>query len=635
MRWIGCFALLLVMLGVSAMGPPPAESRYEIEWEVVNPFRFFTDAAETRRHKQVYEQLTPEQRRNPTLNAERELQSRYPNGWSANIVGGTCWDASRNLYDCADGNAYVHPSAHRVRAKIKGIPDAAAVNCTWLTTPIGPAPRRGAAETRPCDSPVELEIPYSDTDRRNGARITVEVGGRRVSEAIIKVEDLFIVGMGDSFGSGEGNPDVPVQFSREREADYGRLGQSVQFAGYPARVGGWLQIGDDEFQTRNARWLDQACHRSLYSYQLRAALQLALESPHRAVTFVGVACSGAEITTGLFLRYKGNEWVENPPELSQISAVAQAQCGHHLAPDREYPEAYHMRGKVSELQLGLVLRKCDAERARRVDLIFLSIGGNDIGFARLVANAVLRDRTVLRRLGGWFGQVFSAEDVDAPMSELAARYRALGRALHNILHVPWNQSDRIILTGYPGMSLMSDGRTVCPSGQLGMDILPQFSLRADRALEGERVAQKLYQVMRSAARREGWRLADSHREEFLGRGICAGAASFAAADELRLPRKRDGVWEPYNPSEFRPYAARKRWFRTPNDAFMTGNFHVTGSLLQQVLQVQNLTWTQLLLASTYSGAFHPTAEGHAAMADAVVREARSVLERHSGRYLWK
>jgi len=30
------------------------------------------------------------------------------------------------------------------------------------------------------------------------------------------------------------------------------------------------------------------------------------------VTFVGLACSGAEITAGLFLRYKGNEWVPNP-----------------------------------------------------------------------------------------------------------------------------------------------------------------------------------------------------------------------------------------------------------------------------------------------------------------------------------
>ena len=43
----------------------------------------------------------------------------------------------------------------------------------------------------------------------------------------------------------------------------------------PARVGDWKAIGDKAFIEENARWLDQACHRSLYSHQLRAALQLA------------------------------------------------------------------------------------------------------------------------------------------------------------------------------------------------------------------------------------------------------------------------------------------------------------------------------------------------------------------------
>jgi hypothetical protein len=36
----------------------------------------------------------------------------------------------------------------------------------------------------------------------------------------------------------------------------------------------------------------------------------------------------------------------------------------------------------------------------------------------------------------------------------------------------------------------------------------------------------------------------------------------------------------------------------------------------------------VLLAATYGGAFHPTAEGQAAMADAVVARARAVLARH-------
>jgi hypothetical protein len=90
---------------------------------------------------------------------------------------------------------------------------------------------------------------------------------------------------------------------------------------------------------------------------------------------------------------------------------------------------------------------------------------------------------------------------------------------------------------------------------------------------------------------------------------------------------------PYNPSEWRAYAPRQRWFRTPNDAFMTGHFHVPQSLMQSVMKQQGLEWVQLLLASTYSGSFHPTAEGHAAIADSVAGRAREIIakyERRSG-----
>ena len=97
---------------------------------------------------------------------------------------------------------------------------------------------------------------------------------------------------------------------------------------------------------------------------------------------------------------------------------------------------------------------------------------------------------------------------------------------------------------------------------------------------------------------------------------------------MRLPRKINGIWKPYNPADFRAYASRQRWFRTPNDAFMTGNFHVAASLLQKVMKMNSLAWFQLLLASTYSGSFHPTAEGHAAIADALSDKARTVLRKY-------
>jgi hypothetical protein len=348
---------------------------------------------------------------------------------------------------------------------------------------------------------------------------------------------------------------------------------------------------------------------------------------------VGVACSGAETVFGLFLAYKGHEWVPNPPELSQVSAVAQAQCAGREARDYDLPEAYHINGRVPELKGGLVLKKCDAEKARKIDLLFVSIGGNDVGFARLVANAVLSDSSMLRNLGGWFGHVHGFAEANILLDGLDDRLKTVNRAVHNLLHVPWAEADRVILTGYPPMAVLDDGKSVCPDGRAGMTVLDDFLLSEAKAREGGVAGERLNNIMKESARQHQWRFADTHRAAFRGRGLCAGlnALSWSMADELRLPRKIDGAWQPYNPSEWRAYASRQRWIRTPNDAFMTGNFHVSQSLLQNVLKTQTLSWVQPLLASIYSGAFHPTAEGHAAIADAVLEQARGVVAKYEAK----
>jgi hypothetical protein len=613
-------ALLLAAAGHGAAAGP------QIEWRIENPFRFFEDPADTEVHRATFAALTPGERRSPVLNAERALGSRDPEGWAQTMLGKSCWDARLNRHACAGTRDYIHPRSHMVVAGLSDLEDADALGCTWLTAPRGRG-LRGIAKTQRCDESIRLDIPYP-----GGAEVSVEIGGLRVAAADVRPIDLLVVGMGDSFASGEGNPDVAVRFSRERSADYGKPTADSDLTGYPARVGGWSQIGDSEFIAHNPRWLDQACHRSLYSHQLRAALQLAIEDPHRAVTFVGVACSGAEITQGLFLRYKGNEWVPNPPELSQISSVAQAQCGGHEAPLHGLPEAYHMSGQVPDLKGHLELRKCDIERARKIDLLLVAIGGNDVGFTRLVANAVLTDQSILKRLGGWMGHIHGATEAGPQLRTLAYRYKALKRAFHYILHMPWDQPDRVLLTAYPGLAFLEDGRRVCRDGQAGMDVLSSyFFLSSRKTGESTSVAEQLNETMRAAAREHGWSFVDSHRRAFLGRGVCAGWSEHALtiADDLRLPRRSaSGEWVPYNPADYPPYAPRQRWFRTPNDAFMTAHFHVAGSVAQNVLRSQSLSWFQLMLAATYSGAFHPTAEGQAAIADAVADRARAVLARY-------
>ena len=562
-----CLALTLAMLGAGAAAAEP-----QIVWQVENPFRFFLDPADTQVHRATWQSLSETERGHPVQAAERALGERHPDGWSTFTFTKTCWDWTRNRYTCRERADYLNPKSHTVLVRLEGLEDAQTVDCSWLTSPQGQGrgPRIKVV-TLPCDTPVQLDVPYP-----GGAWLSVEIGGSQVAETAARVTDLFVVGMGDSFASGEGNPDVPVRFSPERTTDYGFGSNNTPLSGYPARIGDWKEIGDRKFIEENAQWQDQACHRSLYSHQLRAALQLAVEDPHRAVTFVGVACSGAEATFGLFLQYKGNEWVPNPPDLPQISAVAEAQCGGKGARAYDLPEAYHIGGRIPELQGGLVLRKCDVERARKIDLLFLSIGGNDVGFSRLVANAVLADQSILRKLGGWFGQVHGFAEATSQLDALDDRLKSVNRALHNLLHLPWPESDRIILTGYPPMALLDDGKSVCPDGRAGMNVMSEFSLSEAKAREGSVAAERLNDIMRESAHQHSWTFVDGHRAAFRGRGLCAGYtdAPWTMADELRIPRKINGIWDPFNPSQWRAYAPRQRLFRTPNDAYMTGNFHV-------------------------------------------------------------
>ncbi|MEI9901681.1 MAG: hypothetical protein WDN31_17980 [Hyphomicrobium sp.] len=210
------------------------------------------------------------------------------------------------------------------------------------------------------------------------------------------------------------------------------------------------------------------------------------------------------------------------------------------------------------------------------------------------------------------------------------RYKSLNRAIHYLLHVPWEQSDRVLLTAYPGLALQGDGTSTCPDGGDGMDVLPDFQLEPGQAPRRHLDRRQAQHGDEGGGRPLSVTFVESHRRDFLGRGICAGTTYDGAniADDLRLPRKTAEGWRPYNPADYKAYASRQRWFRTPNDAFMTGNFHVAASLLQKVLKLDAFAWFQLVLASTYSGAFHPTAEGQAAIADAVAHKARGVLAKY-------
>ena len=114
-----------------------------------------------------------------------------------------------------------------------------------------------------------------------------------------------------------------------------------------------------------------------------------------------------------------------------------------------------------------------------------------------------------------------------------------------MLHVPWNESDRIVLTAYPGMALLGDGSSVCPDGHPGMEVVADFKLSGAKAREGTWIADKLHRGMLERDRAQldvrGGAPPRLHRARHL-RGFTDNA--FSIADDLRLPRRTADGWHP-------------------------------------------------------------------------------------------
>jgi hypothetical protein len=476
-----------------------------------------------------------------------------------------------------------------------------------------------------CGAPVRMRVRYG-----RPTRVTADLAAPgepvRRATADVTVRDLLIAGLGDSIASGDGNPDRPValadegfcfrRFSPGGAAEYFRPGRAG-FSGDRA-CDGDNGNGNDraEWARLSARWMNGACHRSLYAYQLRAALALAVQNPHIAVTFLPLACTGATIADGLLNGQRSRELV----------------CGPDGAPCPSTTPA-----QFAQLR-ALVAR---TER-RRLDLVFLTIGANDINFAGLVADIIIEgkaERALLSRAG----IITSTDAAQAALDKkLPSDFTRLRDALRPLVN---GGLERVVYVSY-GNPALSPETGPCPGGRDGFDIHPSFGvdgerLRRDVTFVQDRFLPALKAIVTCSAGKacpapDAMTFVDDHQAAFAGHGFCARAESDPPFDrECFLPDGKSftaslvaGATDPMvcnaSVSAFRPYASRARWIRTPNDAYFAAMSFPEGvSAAIRPSSLHDATWG--VMAAVYGGAIHPTAEGHAAMADAALAGARNVL----------
>ena len=614
-------ASVLVGLPASwAQAQTAADSPLQISWEVRNRFRLF-------REERDFLLQTDATRGRSILAAEQALEIQSDGrGWARNVVNRLCIDlAGRVNEPCTRDNvkeSYLTPADHAVVVRLAG-PIPVGATCAWsLDDGDGPT-----QSTFDCAEPVNFRARYGRT-----TAVTVDVssgseGSQRVSTEIA-VRDIFIAGLGDSIASGEGNPDRPVALADEGFCFRSYLGTAYAQYYRPSRAGykggraceapDTLQV----WQRQSALWFNSSCHRSLYSYQTRTALALAVQYPHIAVTYLPLACTGATIADGLFGAQRAREC---PP--SKSASTCQGTVNGQLAELREAVTAAKRR-----------------QPDRKLDLVLLSIGANDIYFSGLVADVIV-DTPTERALFRRSGVMASVDDARGALTrDLPQGFSKLREALKPLV----GDMSRVVYTSYANPTL-SGGGAPCPGGRAGFDIHPSFNAEPQRLaavsnfVESEFLPQlKALALCQSGIlcrnpRADRMTFVDAHQPVFADHGFCARAQTdpefdrqcFSATGDSFDPDLVTAANQPMlcgrSAGEYRTYLPRARWIRDANDSYFAAMTYPQGlPSSQQPSDIHDATWG--ILSAVYGGAVHPSAEGHAAMADAALPAAAAVLQ---------
>jgi lysophospholipase L1-like esterase len=624
---LAAFTALLSLTGPDRAFAQPeplvSDSNMRIEWEVRNRFRLFRSAADFQRHVTAY-------RAGSLLAAERRLARETDGrGWAQDMVERLCVDSTGTLLETCqrDGERenYLAPKDHVVLVQLAGAvpPDA---TCNWSFDD-GTIPPQQVNNT--CSEQVQVRVRY-------GKPTIAAVGITRPDRSVesvsteIVVRDLLIAGIGDSVAAGEGNPDRAIELADEGFCYRRFFGTGLSEYFRPSRAGftgdkacGESPVGPDpatvaDWVSRSARWMSPACHRSLYSYQSRAALAIAVENRHLAVTFLPLACTGAAIEHGLFKAQGASD------------CPAKGRC------------VTSVPGQIGQIKTALErARKLQPER--KLDLVLLTVGANDIKFSGIVADVIVTAgvERVLFNQGGLISTVPQAVrtlDRDLPQSfaELRTALRPLvGGDLARVVFVSY---------GPPAMN----GAASCGGGRGGLDVHPAFTADAGRLrLVTDFVTAKFLPRLKALARCEGGTICktpdsdrmsfvDAHQAAFARHGFCARGEDDPEFDrECFLDNGESFDSNPVSaataplacsrrPSEFRPYASRARWIRTANDSYFTAmTFARALPASTQPSNIHDAAWGAM--SAVYGGAFHPSAEGQAAMADAALPAMRDVL----------
>jgi hypothetical protein len=380
--------------------------------------------------------------------------------------------------------------------------------------------------------------------------VQVSLSGQAVPVTLRSVipEDVLVVSLGDSYSSGEGNPDIPKQ-------------------------------------TEKARWMDESCHRSIYAGPIRGAMRILngageLRNPRYqkalqagAMTVVSFACSGGWVQHGLNGPYEGVKPRDDYAQRNTISDIVQEYkaTGTKLGTKPLLPPQVDQLKKFLETQ-----SPTSMARKTSIDLLVLGGGGNDVLFAPLIMAMVKQDITladktsIQQELDLSFGRLTTAYDSFGPRLK-ANRFDA-GANSYDVLNVvPILYPDLMRASPSENCTGALDQHSTSLAGRVIGSLSSLFGKKIspdETEFMRANVLQRLNGVIVDVSARMGW-----HPLDPMPRGAAAAGPDLGPDADYRMHG-----W--CRSANVLPYDEQQRWFRQPSESLayqnnLNGSFHPT------------------------------------------------------------
>ena len=383
------------VLAVILFGATAVRAQTRIEWQVDNPYRLFgTSSGEVTDGSSALDAISQQSSVSSAyIKLEHYLRAdSKPRDRAVYLHNHFMRDYG--VYE----PTYLKPSDEVIVAHLAD-PSLDDVTCVWSESDIPLA-------TQACSKPIRITLAFDQNTFHAKGIVKVETSNsvnpaaRSSYTVSIDAPDLLVLGLGDSYASGEGNPDRPADLSQVKVPGRVYARPTDWWRPFPATI----QNGGVLPQRASADWWSNECHRSLFSPHALAAMRLAVASQHQSVTFLSFACSGASVLDGFVSPQ------ESPPgearastlkgailasKYSQIDQAIFALCAYATTQTQsldydaaKYPVWDGIYTGLAHRTAPPTYQKC-SKWTRQPDLIFVTIGGNDVGFAGLGAWALV------------------------------------------------------------------------------------------------------------------------------------------------------------------------------------------------------------------------------------------------------